>query len=93
MKLVIHPVASISQEDLPWRVFYGVLLVLMLIFGGLKAVFTRLFAETEEVRPSSRSWLAEARSQATNATSDALMAKTTLQSSGRDNRQERRSKP
>jgi hypothetical protein len=93
MKLVIHPVASISQEDLPWRVFYGVLLVLMLIFGGLKALSTRLFAESEEARPSSRSWLAEARSQATIATSYALMAKSTLQSSGRENRQERRSKP
>lgn len=93
MKLVYHPVAAIGQEELPWRVFYGVLLVLMMIFGGLKALFTLFFARTDEVRPASRSWLAEARSQATIATSYALMAKTTLQSSGREYRQERRSKP
>jgi hypothetical protein len=93
MKLAIHPVAAFSQEDLRWRMFYGILLVLMVIFGGLKALSTRLFAETEEVRPTSHSWLAEARSQASIATSYALMAKSTLQSSGRDNRQERRSKP
>jgi hypothetical protein len=93
MKLAIHPVAARSAEDLLWRLLYGVLLVLMVIFSGLKALSTRLVAETTEVQPSSRTWLAEARSQASIATSYALMAKSTLQSSGRDNRQERRSRP
>jgi hypothetical protein len=93
MKLAIHPIAARSQEGLAWRMFYGFLLVLLVIFGGLKALSTRLFAETEEARPTSDSWLAEARSQASIATSYALMAKSMLQSSGRDNRQERRSRP
>ena len=93
MKLAIHPVSAISQEDLPWRMFYGLLLVLMVIFGGLKALSTRFLAETEEARPTSHSWLAEARSQASIATSYALMAKSVLQSSERDIRRERRSRP
>jgi hypothetical protein len=93
MKLDIDAVAAISPEDLSWRLFYGVLLVLLVIFGGLKALSTRLFAGAEQAQPSSHSWLAEARSQASIATSYALMAKSMLQSSRRGNRRERQSRP
>jgi hypothetical protein len=93
MKLAIHPIAARSEENLAWRVFSGVLLVLFVIFGGLNALFSRLFTEPQDAPPPSRSWLAEARSQASIATSYALMAKSMLQSSRRDDRQERQSRP
>jgi hypothetical protein len=72
---------------------FGLLFVLLVIFGGLNALFSRFFADPERVPPRVNSWIAEARSQASIATSYALMAKSVLQSSERDNRRERRSRP
>lgn len=93
MKLAIHPVAARSDSDIAWRMLNGFLLVLLVIFGGLNALFSRFFADPELVPPTSHSWIAEARSQASIATSYALMAKSVLQSSERDTRRERRSRP
>jgi hypothetical protein len=91
MKLAIHPAAK-SESDIAWRMLNGFLLVLLVIFGGLNALFSRFFADPERVPPASHSWIAEARTQASIATSFALMAKSVLQSSERDNRRERRSR-
>jgi len=93
MKLAAHPVAAKSEGDLAWRVFGGFLLVLLVAAGGLKALFTWLFLDTRCAPAKNRSWFAEARSQASIATSYAHMAKTMLQTSRRDNRQERQSRP
>jgi hypothetical protein len=91
MKMAVHTVTTKSEHDLAWRAFGGFLLSLLVIAGGLKALFTWIFTDKQCATPKSRSWLAEARSQASIATSYAHMAKTMLQSSRRDNRQERQS--
>jgi type III secretory pathway component EscT len=93
MKVAAHPVNASSEEDLAWRVFGAFLLVVFVSAGGLKALFLKFFAEHEHAPAKNRSWFAEARSQASIATSYAHMATTMLQSSRRDNRQERRSRP
>jgi hypothetical protein len=92
MKVAVNAVPSKSEYDLAWRMFGGFLLSLLVVAGGLKALFTWIFTDKDCAKPRSRSWLAEARSQASIATSYAHMAKSMLQSSRRDNRQERRSR-
>jgi hypothetical protein len=94
MKVAFHPVSvsARSELDFAWRVFNGFLLVLMVIAGGARALFTWMFEKEQHARMRSRSWLAEARCQASIATSYAHMAKTMLQSSRRENRQERQSR-
>ncbi|MBB4196805.1 hypothetical protein GGD83_000582 [Rhodoblastus sphagnicola] len=92
MKSAVHTVTARSEQDLAWRVFGGFLLVLLVVAGGLKALFSKVFIDSQHAPDQGRSWLAEARSQASIATSYALMAKTMLQSSRRDNRQERQSR-
>ena len=72
---------------------FALLFVLLVIFGGLNALFSRFFADPERAPRKVHSWIAEARSQASIATSYALMAKSVLQSSERDIRRERRSRP
>jgi hypothetical protein len=93
MKMAVHSVTARNDEDLAWRVFGAFLLALLVIAGGLKALFTKLFIDTTHAPAPNRSWFAEARSQASIATSYAHMATTMLQSSRRDNRQERQSRP
>ncbi|SNB78581.1 hypothetical protein SAMN06265338_11028 [Rhodoblastus acidophilus] len=93
MKSAVHTIPARSEAALAWRVFGGFLLILLVVAGGLKALFAKLFTDYEHAPSSrSRSWLAEARSQASIATSYAVMAKTMLQSSRRDYRQERQSR-
>jgi hypothetical protein len=91
MKMAVNTVNTKSEYDLAWRFFGGFLLSLLVIAGGSKAFFTWIFTDPQCAKPRSRSWLAEARSQASIATSYAHMAKSMLQSSRRDNRQERQS--
>jgi hypothetical protein len=93
MKSAVQPVTARSEEDLAWRAFGGFLLVLLVTAGGMKALFSKVFTDSQHAPDHGRSWLAEARSQASIATSYAVMAKTMLQSSRRDNRQERQSRP
>ena len=93
MKLAAHPVAAKSEEDLAWRVFGGFLLVLLVAAGGLKALFTWLFLDARCAPAKNRSWLAEARSQASIATSYAHMAKSMLQTHPAGYRPERLSRP
>ncbi|MCW2273085.1 hypothetical protein GJ654_03135 [Rhodoblastus acidophilus] len=92
MKVAVNTVTTRNEYDLAWRLFGGFLLAVLVTAGGLKAFFTWLFTDKNCAAPRSRSWLAEARSQASIATSYAHMAKTMLRSSRRDNRQERQSR-
>ncbi|MCW2282321.1 hypothetical protein M2323_000172 [Rhodoblastus acidophilus] len=91
MKMAINTVTARNEYDLAWRLFGGFLLAVLVTAGALKAAFTWLFTDRNCAAPRSRSWLADARSQASIATSYAHMAKSMLQSSRRDNRQERQS--
>jgi len=92
MKMAFPPVTAKNEYDLAWRAFGGFLLAVLVTAGGLKAFFTWVFTDKDCAPQRSRSWLAEARSQASIATSYAHMAKSMLQSSRRDNRQERQSR-
>lgn len=84
-----HPPASDLSQDLQWRLTYAVFLPLFVVFEGLASLLARLVADEGEPRRARAPWVAEARSQASIATSYALMAKSMLQLSERRNRPER----
>jgi hypothetical protein len=91
MKLATYAAPDVSQ-DLQWRLTYGLLLPLFVISEGVTRLWIRYAADRSEPLPERRAWAAEARSQASIATSCALMAKSMLQLSERRNRPERLSR-
>jgi hypothetical protein len=91
MRLAYHAVPYFRQ-DLQWRLIYALFLPLFVLSEGLSRLFARPIDDECEPAPMRGSWSAEARSQASIATSCALMAKSMLQSSERRNRAERLSR-
>jgi len=88
MRLAYHAVPYFRQ-DLQWRLIYSLFLPLFAVSEGVSRLYARYAADEFEPAPARGSWTAEARSQASIATSCALMAKSMLQSSERRNRAER----
>jgi hypothetical protein len=80
------------RQDLQWRLIYALFLPLFVISEGGARLYARYVADDGEPAPARGSWTVEARSQASIATSCALMAKSMLQSSERRNRAERLSR-
>jgi hypothetical protein len=91
MTMVYHG-APQSRPDLQWRITYGLFLPLCAIAEGVSRVYNHYAADEGEPSPARGTWAAESRSQASIATSCALMAKSMLQSSERRNRAERLSR-
>jgi hypothetical protein len=91
MRLAYHAVPYFRQ-DLQWRLIYALFLPLFLVSEGVSRLYARYVADECEPAPARGAWTAEARSQASIATSCALMAKSMLQSSERRNRAERLSR-
>ena len=81
------------REGLQRRVTYGLFLPLFVISEGVSRLYAHYAADKSEPAPTRGSWTAAARSQASIATSCALMAKSMLQSSERRNRPARLSRP
>jgi hypothetical protein len=92
MRLAYHALPDFRQ-DLQWRLIYAFLLPLFVISEGVTRCYAHLAADESDPAPPRGSWAAEARSQASIATSCALMAKSMLQLSERRNRPERLSRP
>jgi hypothetical protein len=93
MKLALNMVHHETRgEDMKWRLTYGLLLPLFVISEAVSRLYTHYAADGDEPAPLRGLWIAEARSQASIATSYALMAKSMLRSSERRNRPERLSR-
>jgi hypothetical protein len=89
MQIAAHPVQATRQEALQWRVVYGVLLPLFVVGEGLQRALSHFTVEEDEPVQLRGAWFSDARSQASIATSYALMARSMLKSSERRNRPER----
>lgn len=89
---ITHHAAPGFKYDLQWQVIYALFLPLFAIAEGAARLYARYGVDNGEPQPARGSWSAEARSQATIATSYALMAKSMLQLSERRNRPERLSR-
>jgi hypothetical protein len=85
MKWASHAASAMTQ-DWRWRLTYSLLLPLFVVAEGLTRLWVAYVADKSEPLPARGAWAAEARSQASIATSCALMAKSMLQSSERRNR-------
>jgi hypothetical protein len=92
MKLALNVDHEHRGEDLHWRLTYGLLLPLFVVSEGVSRLYSHYAAEGDEPAPPRGLWIAEARSQASIATSYALMAKSMLRSSERRSRSERLSR-
>ncbi len=91
MRLTHHAFPGV-QQGMQWRMTYGLLLPLCAISEAVARLYARFSADEGEPAPARGSWASEARSQASIATSCALMAKSMLQLSERRNRPERLSR-
>jgi len=89
MQIAAHLVHATRQEELPWRMVYGVLLPLFVVGEGIQRAVSRFAVDDDEPAPSRGAWFSDARSHASLATSYALMARSMLKSSERRNRPER----
>lgn len=88
-----HHAFSDIRQDTRRSMTYCMLLPLCVVSEGVARLYARLSADEGEPAPARGSWASEARSQASIATSFALMAKSMLQLSERRNRPERLSRP
>jgi hypothetical protein len=79
----------VRDEGLQWWVVYLILLPLFAVTEGARRLASRFTVEENGSALPRGSWRAEARSQASIATSYALMARSMLQSSERRTRPER----
>ena len=77
------------DEGLKWWTVYVAMLPLFAVSEGIQRLMARLQREDDEPSTQYNSWSAEVRSQASIATSYALMARSMLQSSERRPRPER----
>jgi hypothetical protein len=91
MRMAYHAVPEFKY-DLQWRFIYALFLPIFAIAEGAARLYARYAADESEPQPARGTWVAEARSQATIATSCALMARSMLQLSGPRNRPERLSR-
>jgi hypothetical protein len=87
-----YPTAPVFRPGLEWRLVYAFFLPLFVAFGGASNLLARYASDEGEPRRARGPWVAEARSQASIATSYALMAKSMLQSSQRRPRPKRLSR-
>lgn len=92
MRLAFHA-APAFPHALEWRLIYALLLPLFVISEGCARLYARIADDASEPARRRGAWGADARSQASIATSCAMMAKSMLQSSGRRTRPERLSRP
>jgi hypothetical protein len=92
MRLAIHAVPAF-QHNLEWRLIYALLLPLFVISEGVARLYGRMADDDAEPTRSRGAWRADARSQASIAASCAQMAKSMLQSSVRQTRPGRLSRP
>lgn len=89
MQITASATHRVRDEGLQWWVVYLILLPLFALTEGARRLMSRLSVEENESALARGSWSAEARSQASIATSYALMARSMLQSSERRTRPER----
>jgi hypothetical protein len=89
MSSIFHADAASRHDGIQSHLFFGVIYPLFLAAEGASRVFARMTAPEEGAKKRHRPLFAQARANASIATSYALMARTMLQSSRRRNRRER----
>ncbi len=89
MSSIFHTDVSSRDDGVGSHLFFGAIYPLCIAAEGLSRVVARLAASDEAPDTTPRPLLAQARANASIATSYAMMARTMLQSSGRKNRPER----
>ena len=89
MSSMFHSDVQPRVEGLQSHLFFGLMFPLFIAAEGLARLATRLAGTDEPGARARRPLLAQARANASIATSYALMARTMLQSSDRNNRTER----
>ncbi len=92
MRLAYHAVPA-HTHPLERRLIYALMLPLFVISEGVARLYARLADDAGEPTRPRGAWGADARSQASIATSCAMMAKSMLQSSERRSRPGRLSRP
>ena len=85
----MHVALNSTSEAVQRRLVFGVLLPFFVASEGVQRLYAHFAADEEEPSPLRGAWLSDARSQASIATSYALMARSMLQSSERRTRPER----
>ena len=89
MSSIFHMDAANRDDGLQSHLFFGAVYPLFIAAEGASRVFARMTAPEEGVEKRRRPLFAQARANASIATSYALMARTMLQSSRRKNQRER----
>jgi hypothetical protein len=89
MSSIFHDDFAARENGLKSHLIFGAVYPLFIAAEGLSRAFARFIAGDEEGADAPRPLLAQARANACIATSYALMARTMLQSSVRNNRSER----
>ena len=89
MSSIFHTDVSSRDDGVASHLFFGAIYPLCIAAEGLTRMLARLATNDDALEDTHRSLLAQARANASIATSYALMARTMLQSSGRKNRPER----
>ena len=89
MSAALHTDEYSRHEGVRSRIVFGLLLPVFVASEGVERLYAHWTADNEEPAPTRGGWFADARSQASIATSYALMARSMLQSSERRNRPER----
>ena len=91
MRTMALTAAAERHNGVQGKMTYGVIYPLCVVAHGLSRLLSKMTHEEAETESSRRSLFAEARTDASIATSYALMAWTMLQPSGRHHRPERQS--
>ena len=89
MSSIFHSDAAVRDEGLQSHLFFGAIYPLFIAAEGVSRAFARMTTPEEGVDRHQRPLFAQARANASIATSYALMARTMLQSSRRQHRPER----
>jgi hypothetical protein len=89
MSSIFHTDLADRNDGLQSHLFFGAMYPLCIAAEGLSRFFARLASDDDEAEKAPRSLFAQARANASIATSYALMARTMLHSSDRKYRSER----
>ena len=89
MSSIFHSDAAVRDEGLQSHLFFGAIYPLFIAAEGVSRAFARMTTPEEGADRRQRPLFAQARANASIATSYALMARTMLQSSRRQLRPER----
>ena len=89
MSNAFHTDVASRDDGIQSHLFFGAIYPLFVAAEGVSRVFARMITDEDAAGKRPRPLFAQARANASIATSYALMARTMLQSSARKNRSER----